>query len=80
MSWQDLVLSTGTVVFIFALLPSIFSTDKPAVATSLSTGSVLAVFTFVYFSLELWFGAATTSITAVLWFVLAIQKYKSQKS
>ena len=57
-----------------ALLPSIFSKHKPSVYTSISTGTILGLFAFVYFSLHMWFAAATTLITCGLWVTLAIQE------
>lgn len=73
-SWQDMVLSSGTLVLAAALLPSIFSKHKPSVYTSISTGTILGLFAIVYFSLEMWFAAATTVLTCSLWATLAIQE------
>jgi uncharacterized membrane protein len=79
MLWQDIILTGGSIVFIFALLPSVLNKDKPALATSLTTGIVLIVFALVYFSLHLWMAGATNSITSLLWFLLALQKFLSNK-
>ena len=76
MSWQDVVITAGQIVFFLALLPSIFSEDKPALATSLTTGLVLIAFAFAYLSLDLLFAFATGGITAVCWLVLAYQKFR----
>lgn len=76
MSWQDIALSIGSVVFIVALLPSVFSEDKPAAATSAMTGAVLVVFATSYASLGLWVSAAITLITAGLWMTLLIQQLR----
>jgi hypothetical protein len=75
MQWQDFAITAGTITFIFALIPSIYSNNKPALATSVMTGSVLTVFTIVYITLSLWFSAITTAITAVLWYVLSVQMF-----
>ena len=80
MAWQDYILTIGTILFIVALIPSVFSKDKPAFTTSLLTGSVLAVFAFVYLSLSLWLTTITVSITSLTWLILAYQKYKINKS
>lgn len=77
--WQDWTLSIGSFFFAAALVPSIRTTDKPAVLTSLITGSWLGVFTVVYGSLSLWRSVVATALTAVLWFVLAAQKMIQQK-
>jgi hypothetical protein len=79
MQWQDFAITAGTITFIFALIPSIYSNNKPAMATSLMTGSVLTVFTIVYITLSLWFSAVTTAITALLWFVLSAQMFLKGK-
>jgi hypothetical protein len=73
MQWQDVAITIGTVIFVIALVPSILSKDKPAVPTSMMTGSVLVVFTVVYISLALWFSAIATGVTAILWYILALQ-------
>lgn len=73
-SWQDLVLTGGTLVLAAALLPSVLSKHKPSIYTSVSTGTILGLFAVVYFSLNMWFAAATTLITCGLWATLAIQE------
>ena len=80
--WQDIVLTVGGIIFAVALVPSVFSKNKPSLWTSLSTALVLYVFVFVYFSLSLWFSAVTTFITASFWLTLYIQKLilKAQKA
>lgn len=70
MPWQDIVLTGGALVLFVALLPSVFSKSKPAAATSIMTGAVLAIFSFTYTTLNLWFAATTTAITSITWFVL----------
>jgi hypothetical protein len=79
MQWQDVAITAGTIVLLIALLPSVLSKNKPAVSTSLMTGTVLVVFTVVYISLGLWFSAITTGITSILWYVLAIQMLLRKK-
>lgn len=82
MAWQDIVFSIGAWIFVIALLPSVFGKDKPALSSSLITGSVLAVFAFTYVSLSLWIAALSTSMVSLTWFVLAVQKfmiYRRQK-
>lgn len=80
MSWQDLVLTAGSIAFLIALLPSVLSDDKPARATSLLTGAVLLVFAGVYASLELWFTTVVTTATGLLWLTLFVQKLRQKRS
>ncbi len=75
--WQDSVLATGSLLLAVALIPSLRSNDKPALATSLLTASCLAVFAFVYASLALWYSTTTTSVTSLFWFILAYQRLQS---
>jgi hypothetical protein len=79
MTWQDLVYSIGQWVFIVALLPSVFSKNKPAFVSSLTTGTVLLVYVFTMASLNLWVSSASTSITCLVWYILAFQKYRLDK-
>ncbi|MDR3502473.1 MAG: hypothetical protein P4L79_07805 [Legionella sp.] len=74
MTWQDIVLSVGSWIFIIALLPSLFGKDKPPISTSLMTGGVLLVYNFVYVSLHLWLTLVSTGILTLAWLTLAVQK------
>jgi len=80
MVWQDFVLTSGSIAFIIALAPSVLSKDKPALTTSLLTGTVLAIYAFVYVTLSLWLTTITVAITSLTWFILAYQKYRMNKS
>ena len=77
---QDIILTVGALFFIAGLLPSILSDSKPAAITSLVNGSVLAIFSITYATLSLWFTAATTAATAVCWWILAVQKHRSNRN
>lgn len=72
--WQDYVLTAGSVVFIVALLPAVFSDAKPPKTTSLMTAAVLYVFALTDVSLHLYLTAAITFLTAATWTILAAQK------
>lgn len=79
MQWQDLVFTTGQIIFSIALIPSILSKNKPALSSSLITSLFLFVYALVYTTMSLWFASITTAVTASLWFVLAAQKYLTAK-
>jgi len=79
MVWQDIVLSIGAWLFIIALIPSIRGKDKPPMTTSVLTGSVLAVFSLTYATLELWLSVLSTTLLSGAWFVLAAQKARKRK-
>lgn len=79
MHWQDFVFTAGNIIFALALIPTIQGKSKPALSTSLTTGLVLYIFSFAYFSLALWFSTVTSFISGSLWLFLALQKYLSSK-
>lgn len=79
MEWQDFVISAGQIVLFLALIPSVLSKDKPAFSTSLLTGSVLAVFAFTFVTLSMWFSGLSAGLVSVTWFLLAGQKYLSDR-
>lgn len=72
--WQDYVLTAGSLAFIAALLPAVFSDAKPPRATSVLTAAVLYVFALTDVTLHLYLTAGITALTAATWTVLAIQK------
>ena len=76
MTWQDIVLSAGSWVFLIALFPSIFGKDKPPKSTSFLTGFILAVYVFVYASLHLWLAMFSTILMSAAWLTLGVQKWK----
>lgn len=75
MTWQDVVLAVGSWIFIIALVPSLVGKDKPPVLTSVMTGVVLLVYTFVYFTLHLRLSMVSTGIMAIAWLALGAQKF-----
>ena len=74
MSWQDLVVGVGSAVITLSLIPTVLAEEKPALATSLITGTILAIFAITFFTLELWLTAAVNVFTSLLWFTLFFQK------
>jgi hypothetical protein len=78
MSWQDIILSVGNLLLGIALIPSIISSHKPALLTSLLQGCILLTFGIVYASLGLWVSVGAISLSVVLWFVLVVQKYRQE--
>jgi hypothetical protein len=70
----------GSIIFAVALIPSVTSKEKPALSTSLPTGVVLLIFALTYVTLSLWFSAASTAATGILWLTMAAQKYRQLRS
>jgi len=77
--WQDVVLGVGSVVFFFALLLSIFSSNKPSVWTSTIYGTTLTTFGFTFLTLDLYLSAGGSFLTAGAWFTLLVQKVLSNR-
>lgn len=74
--WHDWVFTIGGLVFILALLPSVFgpNENKPSWITSLGTMIVLIVFAYTYFDLNLETSGWTTLVTAGFWYSLFADK------
>lgn len=79
MLWQDWVLSASLLILLIALIPTVTGKDKPALATSIITGSLLMIVAFVYVTLSLWFSAIVVTLTGVLWLTLFVQKNLQNK-
>ncbi len=79
MHWQDIVISVGQYIFALALLPSIFSADKPALSSSVLTSVIIIVFGVVYGTLGMWSSVVASAVLAVGWSVLAFQKYTQKR-
>jgi hypothetical protein len=78
--WQDIVLATGSLILSAALIPSVMSDHKPALWTSSLTCLTLAAFAVTYAYLSLWYAAFTTTLGALLWGVLALQRLMKQRN
>lgn len=77
---QDLIITGGSLILAAALLPTVFSKDKPALSTALLTGSILAVFAVTYLTLDLRFAAIITFVTSALWLTIAVQIVRARRS
>ena len=72
-TWQDWVIGSGQFLFFVVLLPSVFSDNKPHPDTSVSTGIILLVFAFTFWTLTLRWGAIMAALTGCTWLVLYVQ-------
>jgi len=75
MTWQDTVMMVVGFGFAIALYPSVKGKDKPALSSSLITGTLLLIICVCYATLGLWLAFSSTMLTVIMWFTLAIQKY-----
>ena len=62
----DLIFGAGSIIFCIALLPSVFSKDKPNLLTSCVTASVLGIFAITYESINFHFAAAVSVVTVIV--------------
>jgi hypothetical protein len=79
MHWQETVLAIGQIIFIIALLPSVFSRDKPEIWTSVITGSVALSIAITYLTMKLPFAAVSAFFNFVFWSILAVQKRRQDR-
>lgn len=77
--WQDTVLSVGSLIFTAALIPTIRSSHKPALSTSLITAIILGIYVIVYSTLSLWFTTFAVTLTCLAWSIIAVQKFRQNK-
>lgn len=79
MHWQQTILALGQIVFIVALLPSVFSSDKPEIWTSIITGTVALSIAITYTTMSLPVAAISAFFNFVFWSILAFQKFRQMK-
>lgn len=80
MEWQDLVIGAAQWVLFLSLLPSVFSDDKPALATSFLTFVTLSTMAVAFVTLSFWNSAIGTAAGAFTWGVLALQVYARSRT
>lgn len=73
MQREDIVFSIGNLILAAALLPSIFSTNKPSAITSLITCAILAAFCCCFIKMKYELTVWITGAASILWFVLFVQ-------
>ncbi len=79
MVWQDYVIAIAQIGFVVALIPTLFSKDKPPVFTSFMTVVLLAIIIFCMFTLNLYFSAATAFAIMSTWAIIGIQKIRADQ-
>lgn len=79
MTWQEIVLALGQILFLIALIPSIVTKDKPEIWTSVMTGAVALSISITYLTLHIKLAAVMAFLNFVAWGILAIQKLRQPK-
>ncbi len=81
MVWQDNVIFITILCLTYALVPQVIKGFKEkrgyiALQTSSITATGMYVMAFTYFTLELYFSAFITLVTALLWSTLLCQRIR----
>lgn len=77
--WQDTVIAVGQWILAASLLPTVFGKEKPALTTSVISVIVMATFGFTFWTLAFWNAVASSVAGCSIWFLLAVQKYRSTR-
>jgi hypothetical protein len=78
--WQDYTIAFIQWIFLIALIPSIQHPEhKPALWSSIMTGTLLCVLGFTVWTLDLVNATISSLAVAVGWFVLAWQRWNINK-
>lgn len=79
MTWQEVVLALGQILFLIALIPSMITDDKPEIYTSLMTGTVALSISITYLTLHIKLASVMAFLNFVAWSILAVQKHRQPK-
>ena len=79
MSWQDVIITSGGFGFIVALIPTILGKNKPSRVTLVLNAAILLACAAVCFSKGMPFGAATVTVTATFWIIVAWQRHRQTR-
>lgn len=75
--WQDWVLATLQWIFVLALIPALFdATQKPALLTSITTGTCIYIMAATYATLGLWTAVVSSLTLGSAWLILAYQRWR----
>lgn len=74
--WQDVVLAICQLAFVPAMVPTLLGPDKPALSTSVMNAVIVTTIATTMATLGLWFAVSTAALIALIWAVLAVQKFK----
>ena len=72
--WQDILIMLGGFGFSIALIPSVRGKQKPPRSSCVLTGVILASYCIAFVTMGLWLSTLSTSLTALMWFILLFQK------
>lgn len=70
--WQDLLFGAGEIVFLFSIVPLLFTHVRIPLFTGLATGLMLYSFAVAQASYKNWITLFLTSVTGTVWIVLGL--------
>lgn len=75
MVWQDYVFAVGGIFLAAVLIPTVRNkTAQIPLTTSASTAAALWVYSYTFYTLELFLSAAATLVSAALWTFIAVKR------
>ena len=74
--WEDIVIAVGNLILALSLIGTIRDEQKPPLTTSIPGVVVLLVFCIAQVSLELYLTTIITFCVAMMWAVIAWQRYR----
>lgn len=79
MIWQDVGIMVIQWAALIALLPTVWSKDKPPLSTSLFTGGLMLALALIFSTLSFWSSTISAFSVGVLWLFIGFQKYQIDK-
>lgn len=79
MVWQDIGIMIVQWAALVALLPTLWSKDKPPILTSIFTGTLLVALGFIFSTLHFWSSMISSLAVGIIWLVIGFQKYRIDK-
>ena len=79
MQWQDWVFFLGGLIVLASLIPTLRGHQKPALATSMISFVLIAIFAFTMATLGLWLSGLVNAAMSLAWGTLALQRYRADQ-
>lgn len=79
MIWQDIGIMIIQWAALIALLPTVWSKDKPPLFTSIFTGGLMIALSLIFYTLHFWSSTISSLSVGVLWLIIGVQKYRADR-
>jgi Ni,Fe-hydrogenase I cytochrome b subunit len=77
--WQDKVFAICQLAFFPAMVPALRSIDKPPLSTSAMNAVIVMIIAMTQATLGLWLAVSTSTIIALTWATLGLQKHRQAR-